>query len=99
MELRIPAIRGIGGAILYLVDRYAGSEGKGLTIYDIDFEYLPGVDPYPEGAGFHTIDHLTHNVYTGRMKYWADYYEQLFNFKEIRSSSNRTRWQDSHPAQ
>jgi 4-hydroxyphenylpyruvate dioxygenase len=85
MELRIPAIRGIGGAILYLVDRYAGAQGgKSLTIYDIDFEYLPGVDPYPEGAGFHTIDHLTHNVYTGRMKYWADYYETLFNFREIR---------------
>lgn len=84
MELRIPAIRGIGGAILYLVDRYAGADDKSLTIYDIDFDYLPGVDPYPEGAGFHTIDHLTHNVYTGRMKYWADYYETLFNFKEIR---------------
>ena len=84
MELHIPAIRGIGGAILYLVDRYAGAEGKNLTIYDIDFDYLPGIDPYPEGAGFHTIDHLTHNVYTGRMKYWADYYEKLFNFREIR---------------
>ena len=84
MELRIPAIRGIGGAILYLVDRYAGADDKSLTIYDIDFDYLPDVDPYPEGAGFHTIDHLTHNVYSGRMKYWADYYETLFNFKEIR---------------
>ncbi|MEL7490898.1 MAG: 4-hydroxyphenylpyruvate dioxygenase [Pseudomonadota bacterium] len=80
MELRIPAIRGIGGAILYLVDRY----GDNLSIYDIDFEYLPGVDKNPEGAGFKVIDHLTHNVYTGRMAYWADYYEKLFNFKEIR---------------
>lgn len=80
MELRIPAIRGIGGAILYFVDRY----GDNLSIYDIDFEYLPGVDKNPEGAGFKVIDHLTHNVYTGRMAYWADYYEKLFNFKEIR---------------
>jgi len=89
MELRIPAIRGIGGAILYLVDRYEDEEGAkngegALTIYDIDFEYLPGVDRHPVGAGFHTIDHLTHNVYGGRMSYWADYYETLFNFKEIR---------------
>ncbi|NCP14773.1 MAG: 4-hydroxyphenylpyruvate dioxygenase [Sphingomonadales bacterium] len=83
MERRIPAIRGIGGAILYLVDRYQGA-GNDLTIYDIDFEYLPGVDRHPVGAGFHTIDHLTHNVYSGRMKYWADYYETLFNFREIR---------------
>jgi len=85
MELHIPAIRGIGGAILYLVDRYDGGErGESLSIYDIDFEYLPGVDRNPVGAGFHTIDHLTHNVYGGRMKYWADYYETLFNFREIR---------------
>ena len=84
MELHIPAIRGIGGAILYLVDRYENEAGDGLSIYDIDFEYLPGVDKHPEGAGFSHIDHLTHNVYGGRMKYWADYYERLFNFREIR---------------
>lgn len=84
MELHIPAIRGIGGAILYLVDRYEDEAGAGLSIYDIDFEYLPGVDKHPVGAGFKLIDHLTHNVYGGRMKYWADYYESLFNFQEIR---------------
>ena len=80
MELRLPAIRGIGGAIIYLVDRY----GDELSIYDIDFEYIEGADRHPEGAGFKVIDHLTHNVYGGRMKYWADYYETLFNFQEIR---------------
>lgn len=80
MELHIPAIRGIGGAILYLVDRY----GDDLSVYDIDFEYLDGVERNPEGAGFQIIDHLTHNVYGGRMAYWADYYETLFNFREIR---------------
>ncbi len=84
MELRIPAIRGIGGAIVYLIDRYENEEGNGLSIYDIDFEYRDGVDRHPEGAGFDVIDHLTHNVYNGRMKYWADYYETLFNFREIR---------------
>lgn len=80
MELKLPAIRGIGGAIVYLIDRY----DEEATIYDIDFEYLPGVDKYPQGCGFNVIDHLTHNVYKGRMKYWADYYEKLFNFREIR---------------
>jgi 4-hydroxyphenylpyruvate dioxygenase len=80
MELRLPAIRGIGGSIIYLIDRY----GDGLNIYDIDFVYEDGVDRHPEGAGLKVIDHLTHNVYNGRMKYWADYYETLFNFREIR---------------
>ena len=80
MELRIPAIKGIGGALIYLVDRY----GDDLSIYDIDFVYLDGVDRHPVGAGFKLIDHLTHNVYGGRMAYWAGYYERIFNFREIR---------------
>ncbi len=80
MELRLPAIRGIGSAIIYLIDRY----GDELSIYDIDFEYIDGVGRNPVGAGFKVIDHLTHNVYGGRMKYWADFYEKLFNFQEIR---------------
>ncbi len=85
MELRIPAIWGIGGAILYLVDRYESDETPGaLTIYDIDFEWLPGVDRHPVGAGFKAIDHLTHNVYGGRMDHWARFYERVFNFREIR---------------
>ncbi|MGI8944400.1 MAG: 4-hydroxyphenylpyruvate dioxygenase, partial [Qipengyuania sp.] len=83
MELNIPAIKGIGGANLYLIDRYDSGNGE-LSIYDIDFEYLDGVARHPVGAGFKLIDHLTHNVYNGRMAYWADYYEKLFNFREIR---------------
>ena len=80
MELRLPAIKGIGGAPLYLIDRF--EDGK--SIYDIDFEFLPGIDPHPAGHGFKLIDHLTHNVYRGRMAYWAGFYEKLFNFREIR---------------
>ncbi len=84
MELRLPAIKGIGGAPLYLIDRF--EDGK--SIYDIDFEWLPNVvtdaDKHPRGHGLLLIDHLTHNVYRGRMAHWAHFYEHLFNFKEIR---------------
>jgi len=80
MELRLPAIRGIGGAPLYLIDRF--EDGK--SIYDIDFEFLDGVDRHPAGHGLKIIDHLTHNVYRGRMAFWANFYEKLFNFREIR---------------
>jgi 4-hydroxyphenylpyruvate dioxygenase len=80
MELRLPAIKGIGGATLYLIDRY----DEGSSVYDIDFKWLEGVDRHPKGCGFHTLDHLTHNVYRGRMDYWANYYMELFNFREIR---------------
>jgi 4-hydroxyphenylpyruvate dioxygenase len=80
MELRLPAIKGIGGAPLYLIDRFE----EGRSIYDIDFEFLDGVDRHPRGHGLRIIDHLTHNVYRGRMSFWAGFYEKLFNFKEIR---------------
>jgi 4-hydroxyphenylpyruvate dioxygenase len=85
MELRLPAIRGIGGSIIYLIDRYVGHEsGSDLTIYDIDFVYEAGVDRHPKGAGFRLIDHLTHNVYGGRMAHWAAFYERIAGFREIR---------------
>jgi 4-hydroxyphenylpyruvate dioxygenase len=80
MELNIPAIEGIGGALLYLVDRY----GSDHSIYDVDFVPLPGVDQHPKGNGLAYIDHLTHNVQQGRMDYWGSFYERLFNFREIR---------------
>jgi 4-hydroxyphenylpyruvate dioxygenase len=80
MELRLPAIKGIGGAPLYLIDRFE----EGRSIYDIDFEFLDGVDRHPSGHGLRIVDHLTHNVYRGRMAFWANFYERLFNFREIR---------------
>ncbi|TAN11144.1 MAG: 4-hydroxyphenylpyruvate dioxygenase [Burkholderiaceae bacterium] len=80
MELKLPAIKGIGGAPLYLIDRFEDGE----SIYDIDFKFLDGVDRHPKGHGFQLIDHLTHNVYRGRMTYWANFYERLFNFRQIR---------------
>jgi 4-hydroxyphenylpyruvate dioxygenase len=80
MELNIPAIEGIGGSLLYLVDRY-GARG---TIYDVDFVPVPGVEQNPQGAGIAYVDHLTHNVHKGRMDVWAGFYERLFNFRQIR---------------
>jgi len=79
MELNIPAIEGIGTSLIYLVDRYGDR-----TIYDVDFVPVPGAEAVPRGAGLTYIDHLTHNVHRGRMDLWAEFYERLFNFREIR---------------
>ena len=80
MELHLPAIKGIGGAPLYLIDRFE----EGRSIYDIDFDFIEGVERHPIGHGLKLVDHMTHNVYRGRMAYWSRYYERLFNFREIR---------------
>jgi 4-hydroxyphenylpyruvate dioxygenase len=79
MELNIPAIQGIGGSLIYLIDRYGIQ-----SIYDVDFVPLPGAFPAPKGVGLKAVDHLTHNVQAGRMDVWAEFYEKLFNFREIR---------------
>jgi 4-hydroxyphenylpyruvate dioxygenase len=89
-ELNIPAVKGIGDSLIYLVDRYP-ENAYGNTIYDVDFKPLAGFEafwrreaPSPAGAGLAGVDHLTHNVHRGRMAEWAEFYERLFNFREIR---------------
>jgi 4-hydroxyphenylpyruvate dioxygenase len=69
MELRLPAIKGIGGAPLYLIDRF--EDGK--SIYDIDFEWLPGVERHPKGVRQKVVDHLTNIVFRGRLALWAGF--------------------------
>jgi 4-hydroxyphenylpyruvate dioxygenase len=89
-ELNIPAIKGIGDSMIYLVDRWRGKNGAApgeignISIYDVDFEPIRGAPQEPAGYGLTYIDHLTHNVHRGRMAEWAGYYERLFNFREIR---------------
>ncbi len=78
MELNIPAIEGIGGSLIYLVDRYGDH-----SIYDVDF-VSTNQSETQNTAGILRIDHLTHNVFQGQMDAWADFYTRLFNFREIR---------------
>jgi 4-hydroxyphenylpyruvate dioxygenase len=89
-ELNIPAIKGIGDSIIYLVDRWRGKNGAkdgeigNIGFFDVDFEPLPGAELNPTGHGLTYIDHLTHNVHRGRMDEWASFYERLFDFREVR---------------
>ncbi len=71
----------------------AGPDGRmeravgDISIYDVDFVPIEGGDacgPRPASFGLTVIDHLTHNVHRGRMKEWAEFYERLFNFREVR---------------
>lgn len=81
-EVGIPAVRGIGGSLLYFVDEQVDAAGR--TIYDIDFEPVPGRSPGDNSVGLKVLDHLTHNVDRGRMDPWADFYTAIANFRENR---------------
>jgi 4-hydroxyphenylpyruvate dioxygenase len=78
--LAAPAIKGIGGSLLYFVDRY-GAKG---SPYDAEFTWTGERDPRPKGVGFHYLDHLTHNVKRGNMDTWFGFYTKLFHFRQIR---------------
>jgi 4-hydroxyphenylpyruvate dioxygenase len=89
-ELNIPAIKGVGDSLIYFVDRWRGKNGArpgdigNIGFYDVDFEPLEGATLDPVGHGLRYIDHLTHNVHRGRMKEWVEFYQRIFNFREIR---------------
>ncbi len=78
--LDVPAIKGIGGSLLYFVETY----GRKGSPYEAEFDWLDARDPRPEGLGLFYLDHLTHNVHRGRMGVWAGFYEKIFNFRQIR---------------
>ncbi|NVK55168.1 MAG: 4-hydroxyphenylpyruvate dioxygenase [Alteromonadaceae bacterium] len=81
MELNIPAIYGIGESTLYFVDLYGEQ-----SIYDVDFKFYADWRERmaKADAGLLLVDHLTHNVKRGNMAVWAEFYENIGNFREIR---------------
>ncbi|WP_136650284.1 4-hydroxyphenylpyruvate dioxygenase [Paracoccus aeridis] len=79
-SLDVPAVIGIGGSLLYLVETY-GDKG---SPYEAEFTWLGEADPKPAGVGFYYLDHLTHNVMRGNMSTWYRFYADVFNFREIR---------------
>jgi 4-hydroxyphenylpyruvate dioxygenase len=78
--LDVPALEGIGGSLLYLVDEREDD----LAVYRDRYAFVDGLERHPQGCGLVTIDHLTHNVERGQMDTWAGFYEKIFNFHEIR---------------
>ncbi|HEX8988261.1 MAG TPA: 4-hydroxyphenylpyruvate dioxygenase [Rhodocyclaceae bacterium] len=79
-ELNIPAIRGIGGSLIYLVDRYETPESR-ISLYDVDFVPIRGAEPHPRGQGLVGIDHLGLAVHPGRLATAAEFWERLFSFR------------------
>ncbi|WP_209595917.1 4-hydroxyphenylpyruvate dioxygenase [Ruegeria sp. HKCCSP351] len=75
--MNVPAIKGIGGSLIYFIDQYYDT-----SPYNQEFKWIK--ESKPRGEGFFYLDHLTHNVYKGNMDKWFKFYGDLFNFREIR---------------
>tara|TARA_B110000003_G_scaffold232229_1_gene235063 strand:- start:1270 stop:2376 length:1107 start_codon:yes stop_codon:yes gene_type:complete len=73
----VPVILGIGGSLIYFFEKYFDQ-----SVYNEEFDWI--TNAHPQGVGFYYLDHLTHNVFKGNMDKWFQFYNKLFNFKEIR---------------
>jgi 4-hydroxyphenylpyruvate dioxygenase len=75
-EWAIPAVRGIGGSLLYLVD-----EASRAAMWQDEFP-LPGEGPLPgvalSGAGLIRIDHVAQTMQYEEFLSWLLYYTALF---------------------
>ena len=64
-SFNMPAIKGIGGSLLYFVQYYSISDP-----FAAEFERLS--KDRPKGVGFY-LDPLTHNVFKGNMERWPNF--------------------------
>lgn len=73
-ELEIPAIRGIGGGVVYFID------GKSDLAHLWDVDFLPTDDEVPgRNAGLTRIDHIGQTMEYGEMLTWQLFYTSIFD--------------------
>ena len=75
-ELNIPAVRGVGGSLMYFVD---GKTELG-RLWDVDF--APVVAKNGGGAGLTRFDHFSQSMHYEEMLAWLLFYTSLFDFKK-----------------
>ncbi|SCY70918.1 Xylose isomerase-like TIM barrel, partial [Paracoccus tibetensis] len=73
-ELRIPAIRGVGGSVLRLLDEGADLAG----IWQVDF----AASPAELGAGITGIDHIGQTMAYDEMLSWSLFYTAIFDARK-----------------
>jgi 4-hydroxyphenylpyruvate dioxygenase len=75
----LPAINGVGGSVIYFVDHQNAKPN-----YHHHFSPLAHERSHVCPSGLTYIDHVTHNLHRGNMNTWAEFYETIFNFREVR---------------
>ena len=79
IELNLPTTKRIGGAPVYLIDRYQ----DGQSIHDINSEIISNAPRHPTGGNFAAIDHMTHKVLRGHIRYCDYYYKSYLAFVKL----------------
>jgi 4-hydroxyphenylpyruvate dioxygenase len=71
-ELAIPAIRGVGGGVIYFVDR----KSELSRVWEVEFE--PVDEAQPAGAGLTVVDHIAQTMSYEEMLTWLLFYTSIF---------------------
>ena len=72
-QLTIPAIRGVGGGVIYFLDD-AAPLGR---VWDIEFEQVSDPSP-PADAGLRRVDHVAQTMNYEEMLTWILFYRSIF---------------------
>ena len=75
-EMNIPAVRGLGGSLLYFVDNKTGLD----RLWDVDFAPLEADDF--TGAGLTTVDHVSQSMHYEEMLTWLLFYTSLLDARK-----------------
>jgi 4-hydroxyphenylpyruvate dioxygenase len=75
-EFQIPAVRGVGGSLLYFV-----SDENAPRIWDTEFTRIDGAN-IREDAGLQRIDHVTQAMQYEELLSWLLYYVALFDVRK-----------------
>jgi 4-hydroxyphenylpyruvate dioxygenase len=72
-ELEIPAVRGLGGSLIYFID----PKSELGAVWDIEFE--PTGKAAGDGAGLSAVDHISQSMHYEEMLSWLLFYTSLFD--------------------
>jgi 4-hydroxyphenylpyruvate dioxygenase len=75
-EISIPAVRGLGGSLLYFVDRKSGLD----RLWDVDFDPVTAGDF--TGAGLRSVDHVSQSMHYEEMLTWLLFYASLLDVRK-----------------
>ena len=75
-ELTMPAIRGVGGGIIYFVDQKSDLK----NIWEIEFNMIAGEER--DGVGLRRVDHIAQTMKYDEMLTWILFYTSIFKVRK-----------------
>ena len=77
-ELEIPAVRGVGGSLLYFID----AKSDLARVWEVEFEPT-GEDAAAASAGLVAVDHISQSMHYEEMLSWLLFYTSLLDVSKM----------------